>query len=434
MAENENLTRKRRIRGGHKASTNRTLALVKEALESSEVCAVKLKQYLQILREKNGLLKTLDAEILDLLKEEGEITEEIEQADIVRENIESSILDIEEALGTYEQRITPTRARSPETRAPANTRDEPHTPTEDPSNESEIPVQINSSSRQQPSTVTRTTEPEQNRERQSPQTQDQIVRSRECKVRLPKLTLKKFDGDVTAWTSFWDSFESSIHFNTDLTDIDKFNYLRSLLELSALESIAGLTLSSTNYTEAVAILKKRFGNKQSQITKHMEALLGLDVVTSSRDLIALRKLYDKVESHVRCLKSLGVTSSSYGNLLSSILMKKIPSDISLIVSRETIKDNWDLDSMMKVIERELEARERAMVESAGGYRKPSREPPTASALFTEGTPVACCYCGGPHQPHQCGTVPSIDQRKLKLRQTGRCFVCLKRGHLGRVCR
>ena len=210
-------------------------------------------------------------------------------------------------------------------------------------------MQINSSSRQQPSTVTRTTEPEHNRERQSSQTQDQIVRSRECKVRLPELTLKKFDGDVTAWTSFWVSFESSIHLNTDLTDIDKFNYLRSLLELSTLESIAGLTLSSTNYTVAVAILK-RFGNKQSQITKHMEALLGLDVVTSSRDLIALWKLYDKVKSHVRCLKSLGVTSSSYGNLLSPILMK-IPSDISLIVSRETIKENWDLDSMMKVIEK-----------------------------------------------------------------------------------
>ena len=180
MAEIEKLTRKRRIRGGHKASTKRTLALVKEALESPEVSVVKVRQYLQILREKMALLKTLDGEILDLVKEEGEIMEEIKQADIVRENIESSILDIEEHLATYEQRITPTQ---PDTRATANTRGEPHTPTEDPSNESEIPVQTNSSSRQQPSTVTRTTEPEQNRERQSPQTQDQTVKSRECMVR-----------------------------------------------------------------------------------------------------------------------------------------------------------------------------------------------------------------------------------------------------------
>ena len=39
-----------------------------------------------------------------------------------------------------------------------------------------------------------------------------------------------------------------------------------------------------------------------------------------------------VKSHIHCLKSVGITSSSYGNLLSSFLMKKIPSDISLIIS------------------------------------------------------------------------------------------------------
>ena len=47
-----------------------------------------------------------------------------------------------------------------------------------------------------------------------------------------------------------------------LSDIDKFNYLWSLLEKSAYEAIAGLTLSSTNYGEAIEILKKRFGTER----------------------------------------------------------------------------------------------------------------------------------------------------------------------------
>ena len=29
------------------------------------------------------------------------------------------------------------------------------------------------------------------------------------KVKLPKLTLKSFDGDITAWTPFWDSFKAT---------------------------------------------------------------------------------------------------------------------------------------------------------------------------------------------------------------------------------
>ena len=117
-------------------------------------------------------------------------------------------------------------------------------------------------------------------------------------MKLPKLTLRKFSGDPTTWTPFWDSFESAIHQNPDLSDIDKFNYLQSLVEHSVAEAIAGLILSSSNYGEAITVLKKRFGNKQLLINKHMEALLSLPAVTSVYELRNLRQLYDKVGSHV----------------------------------------------------------------------------------------------------------------------------------------
>ncbi len=80
------------------------------------------------------------------------------------------------------------------------------------------------------------------------------------------------------------------HSSRDSSDLDKFNYLRSLLERSAYEAIAGLTLSSANYAEAVAILKKRFGNKQLIVSKHMETLLGVEAVGSDQNLRGLRRL------------------------------------------------------------------------------------------------------------------------------------------------
>ena len=45
------------------------------------------------------------------------------------------------------------------------------------------------------------------------------------RIKLPKLTLKKFNGDITNWTTFWDSYESTIHLNPELSAVDKFNYL-----------------------------------------------------------------------------------------------------------------------------------------------------------------------------------------------------------------
>ena len=45
------------------------------------------------------------------------------------------------------------------------------------------------------------------------------------KVKLPKLFIKNVGGRLAEWTSFWHSFNCAIHSNTDLNDIDKFNYL-----------------------------------------------------------------------------------------------------------------------------------------------------------------------------------------------------------------
>ena len=44
------------------------------------------------------------------------------------------------------------------------------------------------------------------------------------------------------WQSFWDSFKSAIHKNSDISTIDKFNYLNSLLRGNAARTVQGLTL------------------------------------------------------------------------------------------------------------------------------------------------------------------------------------------------
>ena len=76
----------------------------------------------------------------------------------------------------------------------------------------------------------------------------------DSKIKLPKLTIPPFEGDITKWTPFWDSYDSAIHRNSSLTEINKFNYLRSLLRGTARESVAGLMLTAVNYDEAMGVL------------------------------------------------------------------------------------------------------------------------------------------------------------------------------------
>ena len=383
MTEAEGLSRKKRIRAGHRVSATRILNQIDGALPAVTPDSAKLSQLKLSLQEKLETLKLLDAEIVELTPEEG-LVEEIEQADGYKEGVYTAMINLEKQLST---------------------------PIATPS----------------PATGTRTTPPPL-----------AYPLSKSGRVKLPKLTLCPFGGDVTKWTAFWDSYESAIHKNDELSDVDKFNYLKSLLERTAHEAIAGLTLSAANYHEAVAILKKRFGNRQQIITKHMDTLLNVEPMTSAHNLKGLRCLYDDVESHVRSLKALGVASESYGSLLSSVLLNKLLQDLRLIVSRRIPDLEWDLDSLLRVVEEELTARERTAMSLSQPLprRGLERSPHTATTLAssTPSTTPLCCYCQQHHPSNGCKMVTQVAARKQILRKTGRCFNCLRRGHIGRVCR
>ena len=150
----------------------------------------------------------------------------------------------------------------------------------------------------------------------------------QIKAKLPKLVLPKFRGEVTTWMGFWYSYKSAVHDNVNLSKIDKFNCLRSLLEGAASQAIQGLALSSDNYDSAVEILEQRFGKTQQIISAHMEEILKLQPSLTDCPS-SLHFLYDKLSVHVQGLSSLGVSSQECGSLLIPIIMSKLSNEIRL---------------------------------------------------------------------------------------------------------
>ena len=85
MSEVEILSRKKRVRGGHRGSTKRTITELYEAIESTdegEAIITKLRQCKLALEEKLETVKQIDDQILELVPDE-ELDSEIEQADIL---------------------------------------------------------------------------------------------------------------------------------------------------------------------------------------------------------------------------------------------------------------------------------------------------------------------------------------------------------------
>ena len=78
--------------------------------------------------------------------------------------------------------------------------------------------------------------------------EDSVTSYGGAKAKLPKLAIKKFCGEAHLWQEFCDSFKSSIDESKNLSTIDKFNYLKNLLETNAYSIIAGLSLTAANYS------------------------------------------------------------------------------------------------------------------------------------------------------------------------------------------
>ena len=185
-----------------------------------------------------------------------------------------------------------------------------------------------------------------------------------------KIELLVFSGDPLKWQGFWDQFDISIHQSKPISDIDRFNYLKKCLSGSALGNIAGLTLSSANYKEAVTILTERNGNHQVLISAHMVSLLKMKKVKNMGNLNGTRKLYTHVENCVRNLKTLEVETSTYGCLLIPILKKKIPDELLVSITRKCSRNVWVLDELLKHFLEEFPAKEKcASCLEKSKYRK-----------------------------------------------------------------
>ena len=270
-------------------------------------------------------------------------------------------------------------------------------------------------------------------------------------LKLPKLTIKPFDGNPLNWRTFHDTFMCSIDSNLELSNVEKMSYLINLLEGTAEQTVKGFSLSNDNYKLALEKLNERFGDEQIIITSHMNKLLELPSVDSVENTKELRNLYDIVEAQIRSLTAFDLKIENYGSFLVPVIMSKIPSEIKLIITRQLDKNTWDAKIILKTLQREIEVREKLCLSNdiENNTNKNEREDlPTGVSLYNSGkrndknnyefknrnNGRVCAFCNEKHKHQHCKNVTSIEERKNKIKRNGMCFLCLRKGHTARDCK
>lgn len=258
-------------------------------------------------------------------------------------------------------------------------------------------------------------------------------------VKLPKLELAHFSGDLTQWTSWWDNFKAAID-DSDLADVVKFTYLQSLLEGEAASVVKGLTLTSKHYKVACELLAERYGRPEAIIFHHIQNLMTLEGHGRS-SLVKLRNLQDQVLINVRSLEALGVDGSTYGMFLTPLILSRLPSDIRMEWARVGKGKEGDLDFLLDFMKEELQHRDRAdafNVQSEVEMSGP--RVPTDSALLSTALHQCqsqeCGICQEKHQTEDCQTLLKMEvpDRVKTVCYAGLCFRCLLPGHTKVQCK
>ena len=385
---------KQRTRKAHRTLIKRAVAEAKDLLaeeydkgdKEQKLKAIQLKETLE---EQLEITKKIDEDILNILVQmddatDDEIAEEVQLAGELRGEIKALITSLSDLL-------------TQQTEAPANA----------------APL--------------------------TSQTMPGPSKTEKARARLPKLEVKKFTGRFHEWQEFWDSYRSAIHSNDSLSKVDKFSYLRGLVEGPAKTCIAGFALTEANYNAAIELLERRFGKKIAIERAHISELLNVQPVYSDREPRRLRTLYDKVESHYRGLVAIGVDERTYSGIVVPSILGRLPDTLRLTITRGEEYLEWSLGDLLGALLKEVELREdysltpQVNVPPEGNRRK---VPPPTNSFFTNNQKRSegrCAFCLGNHPHEECKGITDIEERKLLVRKYGRCFKCLNRGHLARDC-
>lgn len=151
-------------------------------------------------------------------------------------------------------------------------------------------------------------------------------------LKLPRINLTTFSGTFEQWIPFRNMFQSMIHNNAVLPNIQKMQYLISALNGEALDVISSLEVADENYIEAWEMLKERYDDTSSIIQKHVKALFEIPVMGKENHSL-IRRLLDSVFKHLRALKALKRPTEYWDDLM-----------VHLVTSRLDHKTNraWEL--------------------------------------------------------------------------------------------
>ena len=272
-------------------------------------------------------------------------------------------------------------------------------------------------------------------------------------VKLPKIELRTFDGDILCWQSYYQSVKVSIVDNSALVDVQKLEYIMRSSRGAAAESVKGFSVVAENYEPILTTIQERFGHSRLILDAHMRGLIHLPSLTSE-DATSMRVFYDKVVGHIRSIECMGEKYNS--EILAPVL-------VPLIVDKlhKKLVEKWELEigdkkedcspikKLFSFLKKVIRAKESSTQVPNVDHNPPKsglkegfpknpwfkRTSTSALCSSTQTEEKLCAFCGKDHNEWSCINFLSltVKERFRRASAKGLCFLCLKSGNRSTSC-
>lgn len=245
-------------------------------------------------------------------------------------------------------------------------------------------------------------------------------------VKLPKIDLPRFSGHFKEWPAFIDLFNSLIHLNTTLSDVEKFQYLQTSLVKEPLDLIRGYSLSADNYVLAYDALIKQYENKRKLVASYWEDIL------NSTTKVSLQHLVNTYSENLSMLKRLGYTVDGFADyIVTHSLMSKL--DVSIRERFEREHNSNEIPTFKDLMAfLEVECRAQDAISHNSKIPLDTRKAKSALVSTTTAKDTShsvkstCPFCRQSHNVYSCrqflNKVPR-DRHKF-VKENNRCINCL----------
>ena len=247
-------------------------------------------------------------------------------------------------------------------------------------------------------------------------------------VKMPAISLPKFDGKRENWTNFWTLFTDLVHNKPELTFSHKFSYLQQCCVDEAKILITGFIPNEQGYNNAVKLLLELYD--ETHLLQHQLQSKLISIKSPNHSLVDLKAFRLEYQKIIRTLQS----SSNISGLeiIKTLLFNKLNSNTTKKIV-EGIGINFTYDEFDKHLLKLTQQMEFCQSQEERVEKTKTKVNVNSAVVRHKSNGNSCTFCGEEHVDFRCPTYVSVSSRKEKLMKDRRCLKCGKRGHFAMEC-